>query len=287
MDDTPLTPPPSTGDTAPPLAPNAETDASSEDGPLRRSGAWPETMWSLVLAAGAERISPEVQTRAEAAFASLCEIYREPIKYWFQRKRRQDAEDLTHSFLIRLKGGEKLRRVKPGQTNFRSYLVACLRHHLINQWTVENGQPDFIPFEDPGLPSEEADLTLSFDRQIALNIHRRALAVVEAQYEKRHQGARFRALSQFLLHKDSSVSYRQIAHQLGMVENNVSKAVSDLRDAWAREFQAQTRHLVGSELESRDEVKHMLRLLVEGEVGFRPSEVLPAANDPDSSTAPA
>ena len=92
--------------------------------------AFTTTHWSVVLAAG-QGDSPQ----AAAALEQLCRTYWYPIYAYVRRQghRPEDAEDLTQAFFAGLLAKQFLREAAPERGRFRSFLLASLRHFLVDQ----------------------------------------------------------------------------------------------------------------------------------------------------------
>jgi DNA-directed RNA polymerase specialized sigma24 family protein len=89
------------------------------------------THWSVVLAAG-EGNTPQ----SSAALEQLCRTYWYPL-YAFVRRRgygHEDAQDLTQGFFAHLLRKDFLDGVGPEKGRFRSFLLACLKHFLADEW---------------------------------------------------------------------------------------------------------------------------------------------------------
>ena len=89
------------------------------------------THWSIVLLAGDERSS-----RSAQALETLCQAYWYPL-YSFVRRQGYDAhtaQDLTQEFFLRLLAGHGLESVDPSKGKFRSFLLASMKHFLVNEW---------------------------------------------------------------------------------------------------------------------------------------------------------
>src|SRR2546421_525182 len=88
------------------------------------------THWSVVMAA-----REQDATAGREALARLCSGYWYPL-YGFVRGRGflpEDAEDLTQEFFRRFLEKNALLDVSPARGKFRSFLLACLKHFLINE----------------------------------------------------------------------------------------------------------------------------------------------------------
>ena len=46
----------------------------------------------------------------------------------------EDAQDLTQAFFEHLMGRDFLQNIHPDKGRFRSFLLACLKHFLADQW---------------------------------------------------------------------------------------------------------------------------------------------------------
>src|SRR6476660_7191220 len=117
-----------------------------------RSGLFPATHWSVVLAAGRTRAEPDI---AGAALAELCQIYWAPL-YGFVRSRGytvHDAQDLTQSFFAYLIEHKIYARADREKGKFRSFLLASLKHFLADVSDRERtlkrgGGQTFLPLDE-------------------------------------------------------------------------------------------------------------------------------------------
>src|SRR5262247_295790 len=96
-----------------------------------------DTHWSVVLAAGKGE-SPQ----AAAALETLCRSYWPPL-YAFIRRRGhspEEAQDLTQEFFARVLKRNDVATTSPEKGRFRSFLLAVLKHFLVNEWHREQCQ---------------------------------------------------------------------------------------------------------------------------------------------------
>src|SRR5512133_3964541 len=94
-------------------------------------GVFSTTHWSVVLTAGG--CDP---SRAREALETLCRTYWYPL-YAFVRRQgcdQEDARDLTQAFFAHLLRRDFLHGVGPEKGRFRSFLLACLKHFLADDW---------------------------------------------------------------------------------------------------------------------------------------------------------
>ncbi|MFM7101610.1 MAG: RNA polymerase sigma factor, partial [Verrucomicrobiota bacterium] len=170
------------------------------------AGGFAATCWTLVLAA--RGTTPE----ARAALSDLCATYYEPVVRFLRREGRDpdDARELAQAFFARVLAGRGFAAADPARGRFRSYLLGALRHFLGDRRDHRQaarrgggiaaeslaGTDD----EGPGLQvaADTADDALAFDREWALDLMRRALEQVEAEYASDGRGPLFTALKPWL-----------------------------------------------------------------------------------------
>src|SRR4051812_11609638 len=98
---------------------------------ILRTDYFATTRWTLVLTA-ARRDAPQ----AGAALEELCQTYWYPLYAYVRRhgRTREDAEDLTQSFFMRLLEKNYLDGLQSDKGKFRAFLLAALKHFLANEW---------------------------------------------------------------------------------------------------------------------------------------------------------
>src|SRR5438105_15842248 len=96
-----------------------------------REMAFHTTHWSVVLAAREK----DDGARARQALATLCSTYWYPLYAFIRRQGNapHEAEDLTQEFFYNFLERDSLRNVAPAGGKFRSFLLTCLKHFLINE----------------------------------------------------------------------------------------------------------------------------------------------------------
>ena len=149
------------------------------------SGLFPETRWTLVLAA---RLDPEKRR------AALEELVRPRWKALFVVARKQglppaEAEDAVQGFIARLLEGDVLERLDPGKGRLRAYLRTAFRHYLTSQRQEERAakrgggerHADLADVES-WVASPTATPDVLFDRAWALSLFSEALSELEREY---------------------------------------------------------------------------------------------------------
>src|SRR3954451_15222597 len=97
---------------------------------IETDGRFPLTSWSLVLAAGQNNA-----TRSRDAMSQLCGLYWYPL-YAYIRRQGLDvdqAQDLTQAFFAVLLEKNYIEEARRERGKFRSFLLACLKHFLLNE----------------------------------------------------------------------------------------------------------------------------------------------------------
>jgi RNA polymerase sigma-70 factor (ECF subfamily) len=167
----------------------------------RRQANFPTTRWSVVLAAAANAAA---DAASQKALAELCELYWHPL-YVFVRRQGIDADnaqDLTQEFFARLLARNYLARVQPEKGRFRSFLLACRKHFLANEWRrarrfKRGGGQSFVPLEQiedaesryTAEPCHSLTPARLFERRWALTLLERTLRRVRAEQEAAGKGA--------------------------------------------------------------------------------------------------
>lgn len=226
------------------------------------------TRWSIVLAAGRDS-SPEAKT----ALATLCETYWFPL-YAFVRRQgydAQDAQDLTQGFFTRLLEKKDLRDVQRERGKFRSFLLASMKHFLMNEWDRTQAQKrgggqrmlsvDFDEAESRLRlePSHEQTPEVIFEKQWALTLLDRVRAVLREEFVRAHKAEQFDRLHVYLTGEKSAVTYAEVAEKLRISEAAVKMAVSRLR----RRFHDRLRKEIVQTVATEDEVDDEIRALID------------------------
>jgi RNA polymerase sigma-70 factor (ECF subfamily) len=228
------------------------------------------TRWSIVLAAGV-RSSPD----AAVALEQLCESYWFPLYAFVRREGYQQAEaqDLTQGFFAALLQRDDLRNVQPDKGRFRSFLLAALKHFLINEWdrvraqkrgggqTVLSLDFDLAESKFGTQPGELTTPEFVFQRQWALTLLANVQEQLKSDMSANGRGDLYDALQPHLVGESGAEKYTELADHFGMTEAAVKMAMSRLRKryrALLREAIAQT---VSAEEEIDDEIRDLFDAL--------------------------
>src|SRR5260221_832889 len=115
-----------------PQSDRQETASTSTAGVAAGVGTFPNTHWSVVLAAG-QSSNPT----AHAALEKLCRGYWYPLYVYVRRRgySPEDAQDLTQGFFERLLERDLLADLRPAGARFRSFLLHTMKNLLASEWT--------------------------------------------------------------------------------------------------------------------------------------------------------
>ena len=226
------------------------------------------THWSVVLAAS-DVHSPQ----SEAALEKLCRTYWYPIYAHIRRQGREpcEAQDLTQEFFCRLLGGDSLRAVEPSKGQFRSFLLAAVRHFLANEWDRANrlkrgggykfSSWDGLEPEERYLlePAEATPMEQAFDRQWAQSLVAETLARLRTECAHEGSERRFEVLKGYLSGGD--LAYATAAKELALSESAVRSAIHRLRQRYAELFRAEVANTVPRPEDVEPEIRHLFAVL--------------------------
>jgi DNA-directed RNA polymerase specialized sigma24 family protein len=184
------------------------------------AGLFPETRWTLVLAA---RHDPSQRRPA------LEELVRPRYKALYVVARKHGlspaaAEDAVQGFVTRLLEGDVLERLDPGKGRLRGYLRAAFAHYLSNLRQEERAQKRGAGARHADLDDVEAWLSAPgaspdalYDRAWALEVFGAALSALEAEYASGARSGPFEVVRE-LFQFGAAPAYAELAerHSLSM-----------------------------------------------------------------------
>lgn len=224
------------------------------------------THWSVVRA-----INQDNPAAASSALQELCQTYWYPL-YTFVRRQGKDANaaaDLTQAFFADLLQREDLKKVDPSFGKFRSFLLAALKHFLINQWDKARAQKrgggksplslDFREADDRYRtePSHAQTPELIFEKQWAKTLLERVCETLRSDFAERGKAHQFDKLRKFLGGKSSEETLAEAADQLSMSEVAVKVAVHRMRQKFGEILRAEIGNTVSTPEEIDSEIQHL------------------------------
>lgn len=231
--------------------------------------SFPATPWTIVLRVTEQRAS---EADAETAIAHLGEAYRPVIVRYFALKDPARAEDLAHDFLtrwIQLRAVGAFRR-RPS-TLFRQYLATAMHHFWADCVAALQAEKRgkgiaAVPLDTIGemsrglLPEVEPEVAAAIDREVALTIHRRAMAALRVQCAGPGQQQRLEALSELLLFDADQAAHAAAARALSLSPNALQQALHRLRHNYFDAFRTGVTAIARAE-EVDQEMRHLVTLL--------------------------
>ena len=228
------------------------------------------THWSVVLAS-AQGDSPQ----AAAALDQLCRTYWYPLYAFVRRQGHSphDAEDLLQAFFARFLEKHYLDDVDRSRGRFRSFLLAALRHFLADEWDKAMADKRGGRVQTVSLDSQTAerryweepasDLTPErlYEQRWACVLLERVMQRLEQDSAEAGKAHFFEALKPFLVGESRSVSYAELAAQLGVSEAALKMKVQRLRYRYQRLLREEIAHTVASPEEVEDEIHYLFRVL--------------------------
>jgi RNA polymerase sigma factor (sigma-70 family) len=246
-----------------------------------RADPFMATHWSVIVAAGKTQADPEI---ASAALAQLCQTYWPPL-YNYVRSRGHsvhDAQDLTQGFFAYLIEHKIHLRADRQLGKFRCFLLASLKHFLSHarereQTLKRGGGREFVSF-DEGRAEEAESLfqthisaktgavreDILFEKTWAETLVETALSRLAAAYKAEGKENLFEKFKTFLaVGSDPLPSYPELAAGLAVTESTVRSHVTRLRARYREMLRAEVRRTVDTESEVDDELRELLRILIE------------------------
>ncbi len=228
--------------------------------------AFPDTRWSIVLAA-----AQEGEPAANDALALLFRAYWFPLFAHLRARghSRPEAEDLLQAFFIHLFEKQAFARADRLRGSFRGFLLGCLKYFLANQRELVVAQKRGGNIRMVSFDYDDAEVRLladqpattaddEFDRRWARLVMERALAQLEAAHADNPR--LFAALKGFLTGTDET-RYATVAAQLNVslavVKTSVHRMRAEFRDILRREIAA----TVSAPHEIDEELRHLIHVV--------------------------
>jgi len=238
--------------------------------PAGAGGEFTTTHWSVVVAAG-QGGSPQ----STEALENLCRTYWYPLYAYVRRRGYEppDAQDLTQAFFVHLLGKDFLRGVTPAKGRFRSFLLACLKHFLVDQserarTAKRGGGQPLLPLDAAGAesryrqePADTADPQTLYERQWALTVLDRVLNRLQAEFAAAGKAAVFEQVQSFLVGDKGGQTYAELASASGTTEGALKMMVCRMRQRYRELFQEEIAHTVAAPDDIEEERRYLFSIL--------------------------
>jgi len=231
------------------------------------------TRWTLVLRARGE--SEEGRT----ALSELCEAYYQPILRFLRREGRDEdaARELAHDFFQSVLAGGGFDGADPERGRFRSYLLGALKHFLADRRAhahrLKRGggatpesldapagtdTSSVLEVADPGAAHSDA----CFDREWALTIMDRGLAVLQKEFAASGKPDQFEVLKPWLMGDTTAHLQADAASRLGLSEGAVKVTIHRLRKRFREAVRSEIAQTLRDPQLVDEELRHLVEALV-------------------------
>jgi len=224
------------------------------------------TLWTVVLRAK----DPAAPDRREA-LERLFQTYWKPV--YFLIRRTHDAEaaqDITQGFFTTFLEKDYLKSVEREKGKFRTFLCVALRHYMADENDRARAQKRGGGRRFTSIDSHEAETEISrvpaskddpektFQRQWALEVIKRSLQALRAEFQASDRLAEFEAISLYLSAGGKQApSHADLALKLGISETDVNNRVHRLRQRYRELILEEIRSYSESEEEAQQELRDL------------------------------
>lgn len=237
----------------------------------QRQQEFATTHWSVVLEAGRGE-SPASQ----AALENLCKTYWYPL-YVFTRRQgfdSHDAVDLTQGFLADLLARDDLAKVQRAKGKFRSFLLASLKHFILNEIDRAKAKKRGGDVAIVSLNHEQADSRFQhdpwheqtpeqdFEKQWAKTVLETVRESLRSEYYAAGKKELYDRLQPFISDfSTNQEAYQAIGKDLSMTEGAVKVAVHRLRQRFRIALRLEIANTVADEADIDDEIRSLFEAL--------------------------
>lgn len=233
--------------------------------------SFPETRWSLVLAASGDDLSKQRE-----ALAELCSQYWYPLYAYVRRRGAspEDAQDITQGFfahLLELKVIERLGG--PDRGKLRSYLLTSIQNWMIKQYHKNAAQKrgSGTVFSMDSLSAEERyrlepthvdTPERLYERRWALTMLDQAIVRLRADYESAGKGDLAAVLIPMLSRGEAKVPMAELALQAGVTEGHARVLLYRIRKHFRAALCEVIAQTVDGEANVAEELRHLQAILM-------------------------
>lgn len=232
--------------------------------------AFPETRWSLVVAAASD--STELSA---FAIESICQAYWYPLYAFARRSGRSphDAQDLTQLFFQCLLEKGWLASVDRERGRMRTFLITAMKRLLSKEQrsfnTERRGGKQVRVALDTDLAEGRyaSDLPKSlsagelYDREWALNLLERTMERLSREFERVGKEREFSILKGCLTLTQEGIDYSRIAQELGVSAGAARVAIHRLRRRFRVAYRDEIAQTLPDHSDLNEEIQYLSRVL--------------------------
>ena len=212
---------------------------------------------------------------AQEALETLCRTYWYPLYVYVRRQGQSphDAQDLTQEFFARLLEKKYLRLADPDRGKFRAFLLKSLKHFLVSEWekarTQKRGGGQCVIPLDADIaesryvaePAQALTLDQVYEKRWAVTLIEGVLARLRESYASDGRLPVFEALKVFIWGDQATLSYAELAPNLGLTEGAVKVAAHRLRGRYREFLREEIAKTVATPGEVDEELQHLIAVL--------------------------
>jgi RNA polymerase sigma-70 factor (ECF subfamily) len=229
---------------------------------------FPTTRWNLVVAAG----DPH-RKEARSALVSLCENYWYPLYAYLRRRGypKDEAQDLTQEFFIRVLEGRYLDRADPEKGRFRSFIMTSLKFFVADEEdrrrAHKRGGDVVVSLELSSgeeryqrEPAHDETPERIFERRWALSMLDRVVERLRKEFVPHGRPEHFERLKLYLLGQ-SDAPYAQLASEMSTSEGALKVAIHRLRKRYRELLRQEIADTVADPGEVDSELRYLAAVL--------------------------
>jgi RNA polymerase sigma-70 factor (ECF subfamily) len=185
---------------------------------------------------------------------------------------REDAQDLTQEFFVRLLEKKWIGSADREKGRFRSFLLTAMKRFLADEWDKARAQKRggglaLLPLQFDTAetrlvrePADEITPEQSFERRWVLALLDEVLKRLRVEYEQEGNAELFSNLHPCLVGDRTSLPYAELAKKLVVSEEAVKSAVYRLRQRYRKLLREEISQTVAPG-EVDDELRHLFAVL--------------------------
>ena len=228
--------------------------------------AFPETRWTMIVAAGKKTPG------RDDALNALCQTYWYPVYAYIRRKGHDadQASDLTQDFFVRLLTGSLLERADPEKGRFRGFLLNAVRFSLSDAYdratALRRGGAE-LPFslDDAETrylrePSHDETPERIFERRWARAVLDHVVQSLREEFVRHGRLDDFHQLKGYLVGQ-SEVPYAELAPKRGITESALKSGMHRFRTRSRDLLRAEVAATVSDPSEVDAELRFLLQAM--------------------------